>query len=43
MEWFDDFNFEEFDSKDFVEEICEELFDDDDKLFQNYLNSNIDY
>lgn len=43
MEWFDDFNVDEFDGKDFVEEICEELFDDDDKIFLNYLNSNIDY
>lgn len=43
MEWFDDFNIEEFDSKDFVEEIYEELFDDDETLFRNYLNSNIDY
>lgn len=43
MEWFDDLNLEEFSSKDFVEEIYEEIFDEDDTLFNKYLNSNYDY
>lgn len=43
MEWFDDFNLEEFSSQDFVEEIYEELLDDDNTYFQKYLNSNTDY
>jgi hypothetical protein len=43
MEWFDDLNLEEFSSQDFVEEIYEELFDNEDDSFQSYLNSNTDY
>ena len=43
MEWFDDFAFDEFETKDFVEEIYEELIEDDDNFFKNYLNSNTDY
>ena len=45
MDWFDDIQIEEFSAQDFVEEICEELFeeDEDSKLFNQYLNSNYDY
>lgn len=44
MDWFDDIQIEEFQA-DFVEEICEELFeeDEDSKLFNQYLNSMVDY
>lgn len=44
MDWFDDIQIEEFQA-DFVEEICEELFveDEDSKLFESYLKSNYDY
>lgn len=44
MDWFDDIQIEEFQA-DFVEEICEEIFEEneDNKLFQTYLNSNYDY
>jgi hypothetical protein len=45
MDYYDDIQIEEFSNQDFVEEIYEELFDEneDEKLFSSYLNSNIDY
>jgi hypothetical protein len=45
MDYYDDIQIEEFSNQDFVEEICEELFDEneDEKLFSSYLNSNYDY
>ena len=43
MDWFDDVQIEEFSAQDFVEEICEQLFDEDEKLFRNYLNSEYEY
>jgi hypothetical protein len=45
MDHFDDVQVEEFSSFDFVEEMNEGLFDeeDDSKSFNNYLNSNYDY
>jgi hypothetical protein len=45
MDSFDDIQIEEFSHFDFVEEMNEGLFDekDDDKSFQAFLNSNIDF
>jgi len=47
MDHYDDVQVEEFYPADFVEEVYEELFDDEenDKKFslENYLNSNYDY
>jgi len=50
MDDFDDLSIEEFSSFDFVEEMNEGLFDDEDRdknkkkfNFDAYLNSNIDY
>jgi len=45
MDCFDDLQVEEFSSFDFVEEMNEGLFDekDDEKSFQQFLNSNYDY
>ena len=45
MDYYDDIQIEEFSNQDFVEEIYEELFDEneDEKLFSSYLNSNYDY
>lgn len=45
MDYFDDIQIEEFSAQDFVEEICEEIFDEDEdvKFFNQYLNSNYDY
>ena len=45
MDWFDDNQIEEFSSFDFVEEMNESLFDEneDDKSFDKLLNSNIDF
>jgi hypothetical protein len=45
MDDFDDLSVEEFSSFDFVEEMNEGLFEeeDDSKSFNNYLNSNTDY
>jgi hypothetical protein len=45
MDWFDDIQIEEFSSQDFVEEVYQELFDEDEdeKTFATYLNSNYDY
>lgn len=41
MEWFDDIQVEELENFDFIEEdIIEES---DNKSFDSYLNSNIDY
>lgn len=44
MDCFDDLQIEEFSSFDFVEEMSEDLFDEeeDTKSFQAFLNSNID-
>lgn len=44
MDCFDDLQIEEFSTFDFVEEMNEGLFDeeDDDKSFQAFLNSNTD-
>lgn len=45
MDDFDDLSIEEFSHFDFVEEMNEGLFDEDEdqKSFNNYLNSNTDY
>jgi len=45
MDRFDDLQVEEFSSFDFVEEMNEGLFDeeDDDKSFNAFLNSNRDF
>lgn len=45
MDDFDDIQIEEFSSFDFVEEMNEGLFDEDDdnKSFEQFLNSNYDY
>jgi hypothetical protein len=45
MDDFDDLSVEEFSSFDFVEEMSEGLFEEEDnsKSFNNYLNSNYDY
>jgi hypothetical protein len=45
MDHFDDVQIEEFSSFDFVEEMNEGLFEEEenDKSFNSYLNSNIDY
>jgi hypothetical protein len=45
MNDFDDLSIEEFSTFDFVTEISEDLFDEeeDQKSFDNYINSNIDY
>jgi hypothetical protein len=45
MDDYDDLQVEEFSNFDFVEEMNEGLFDDDndDKTFNSYLNSNTDY
>ena len=46
MDHFDDVQVEEFSSFDFVEEMNEGLFDEDDnndKTFNSFLNSNYDY
>lgn len=45
MDCFDDLQIEEFSSFDFVEEVTEDLFEEEenDKSFNSYLNSNIDY
>jgi hypothetical protein len=45
MDDFDDLSIEEFSHFDFVEEMNECLFeeDEDQKTFNNYINSNIDY
>jgi len=45
MDCFDDNQIEEFSSFDFVEEMNEGLFDEDDndKSFQAFLNSNWDF
>lgn len=45
MDSFDDIQIEEFSSFDFVEEMNEGLFDEDDndKSFNAFLNSNYDY
>ena len=45
MDHFDDFQIEEFSHFDFVEEMNEGLFDekDDDKSFDAFLKSNIDF
>jgi len=45
MDCFDDIQIEEFSSFDFVEGMSEDLFDEenDEKSFQQFLNSNTDY
>jgi hypothetical protein len=46
MDDFDDLSVEEFSTFDFVEEINEGLFEEEEdtkKTFNAYLNSNIDY
>lgn len=46
MDDYDDLQVEEFSSFDFVEEMNEGLFDEDDnddKTFNSFLNSNYDY
>jgi hypothetical protein len=45
MDHFDDAQIEEFSSFDFVEELNEELFEEneDDKSFSAFLNSNWDF
>ena len=46
MNDFDDLSIEEFSTFDFVTEISENLFDEEEdhkKSFDTYLNSNIDY
>jgi hypothetical protein len=46
MDHFDDVQIEEFSSFDFVEEMNEDLFDEDDnndKTFNSFLNSKTDY
>jgi hypothetical protein len=45
MDSFDDIQIEEFSSFDFVEEMNEGLFDEeeDDKSFNKLLNSNVDF
>ena len=45
MDDFDDLSIEEFSHFDFVEEMNEFIFDEkeDEKSFNNYLNSNYDY
>ena len=45
MDSFDDIQIEEFSQFDFVEEMNEALFDEeeDDKSFNTFLNSNIDF
>ena len=45
MDNFDDLSVEEFSTFDFVEEMNESLFDEeeDQKSFDTYLNSNYDY
>ena len=45
MDSFDDIQIEDFSSFDLVEEMNEGLFDekDDEKSFQQFLNSNYDY
>jgi hypothetical protein len=45
MDDYDDLQVEEFSNFDFVEEMNEGLFDDDndDKTFNSFLNSNTDY
>ena len=46
MDHFDDVQVEEFSSFDFIEEMNEGLFDEEennDKSFNSFLNSNYDY
>jgi hypothetical protein len=45
MDSFDDLQIEEFSSFDFVEEVTEDLFEEEEnsKSFDAYLKSNIDY
>jgi len=45
MESFDDIQIEDFSSFDFVEEMNEGIFDeeDDEKTFNAFLNSNFDF
>lgn len=45
MDWFDDVQIEEFSSQDFVEEMNEGLFEEeeDSKSFNKLLNSNADF
>jgi hypothetical protein len=45
MDDYDDLQVEEFSNFDFVEEMNEGLFDEDndDKTFNSFLNSNTDY
>lgn len=45
MNHFDDFQIEDFSQFDFVEEMNEGLFDEDDdeKSFEQFLKSNIDF
>ena len=45
MDHYDDIQVEELYPADFVEEVYEELFDenDDDKSFQRLINSNYDF
>jgi len=46
MDWFDDVQIEEISAQDFVEEISEDLFaeeEEDAEFFKKYLNSNFDY
>jgi hypothetical protein len=45
MDRFDDIQIEEFSSFDFVEEMNESLFDEneDEKTFNAFLNSNFDF
>jgi len=45
MESFDDIQIEDFSSFDFVEEMNEGIFDeeDDEKTFDAFLNSNFDF
>lgn len=45
MDCFDDLQIEEFSSFDFVEEMSEDLFEEeeDEKSFKKLINSNIDF
>jgi hypothetical protein len=46
MDPFDDLSIEEFSTFDFVDEMNEGLFDEEEdnkKFFNNYINSNTDY
>jgi hypothetical protein len=45
MDHFDDLQIEEFSNFDFVEEMNEGLFDDeeDNKSFNTFLNANVDF